>query len=97
MKSVENEIGEANAEQNYKFIKESLDHLVDDTDNLNCIKMWELKKKLCPKKTENPTAKKNQKGELVTDPTKLRELYKVTYMKRLEHRRMKPELIQMYD
>ena len=38
--------------------------------------MWQLKKKLCSKKAEPPTAKKNDKGELVTESSELKKLYK---------------------
>ena len=56
-----------------------------------------MKKKLCSKKSEPPTAKKNEQGELVTDTSKLKELYLCTYKKRLEHRKMKPELQNLYQ
>ena len=84
------------AEHNYKTIKEQVEHLVDDTDNLNCLKMWQLKKKLGVKKKDVPIAKKNEKGELVTNSVQLKKLYESTYKKRLEHRMMKPELVNMY-
>ena len=51
---------------------------------------------MCLKKSEPPVAKKNEKGELVTEPNKLKELYENTYKKRLSHRSMKPELLNMY-
>ena len=47
-------------------------HLEGDTENLNFIKMWQLRKKVGKKKPELPVAKKNDKGELVTEPTKLK-------------------------
>ena len=59
--------------------------------------MWQLKKKFCSKKSDPPTAKMNENGELVTDPSKLKELYKTTYQKRLKHREMKPQLVDMYN
>ena len=52
---------------------------------------------MCSKKPEPPTAKLNEKGELVTESSKLKELYETTYKKRLEHREMKPELMEMYN
>ena len=97
LKDVENEIAEANAEENFNFMKKNIEHLVDDTENVNCIKMWQLKKKLCSNKFEPPTAKKNEQGELVTEPSKLKDLYVSTYKKRLEHRKIKPELQNLYQ
>ena len=49
------------------------------------------------KRREAPVAKKNEDGELVTNAQKLKELYESTYKKRLEHRSMKPELVNMYN
>lgn len=97
LEQVESDIAEIHSEQNFKTIKEHVEHLVDDTDNLNCIKMWQLKKKLGVRKKEAPVAKKNEQGELVTNSLKLKELYENTYKKRLEHRSMKPELLDMYN
>ena len=97
MEEAENEIAEIHAEENYKTIKEQVEHLVDDTDNLNCIKMWQLRKKVGVKKQEIPVANKNEHGELVTNSLKLKQLYEDTYKKRLEHRKIKPELIEMYN
>ena len=57
----------------------------------------QLKKRVCSKKPEPPTAKLNEKGELVTESSKLKELYETKYKKRLEHREMKPEIMEMYD
>ena len=58
--------------------------------------MWELKKKLGKNKTDVPIAKKNKDGKLVTNHAQLKELYKNTYEKRMEHRIIKQELKQMY-
>ena len=66
----EKNIAEIQAETNFKTVKEQVEHLVDDTDNLNCIKMWQLKKKLGVKKKDVPVTKMNDKGELVTNSFK---------------------------
>ena len=94
---VEKEIAQVQAEHNFKAIKEQLEHLVDDTNNLNTIKMWQLKKKLGIEKKEPPTAKRNRNGEIVTNAEKVKELYESTYKERMAHRKIKPELRQMYD
>ena len=65
LKTVETEIAEVHSEENYNIIKENVGHLVDDTDNLNCVKMWQVKKKVCYKKKEHPIAKKNADGLLI--------------------------------
>ena len=58
-------IADTLAESNFKIIKENLEYLVDDTENLNCIRMWKLKKKICKKNPDVPTGKKNLNGEIV--------------------------------
>ena len=97
LKEVEDTIAEINAEENFKIVNENVKHLVDDTENMNSINMWQLRKQICKKKSDPPVAKKNEKGELVTEPSQLKKLYETTYKKRLEHRNMKPELLKMYN
>ena len=54
-------------------------------------KMWKLKKKICPKnKKENISAKRDENGKLVTNPSKLKNLYLKVYQHRLRHRKIKP-------
>ena len=62
LEQIKCKIAEIDAEKNFKLIKEQVEHLVDDTDNLNCLKMWELKKKMGLKRREAPVAKKNEHG-----------------------------------
>ena len=54
-------------------------------------KMWKLRRRLCPKNLEKPSAKLNEKGKLITDKTELKELYKQTYIQRLHHRIILPQ------
>ena len=97
LESVTEKIADCQAEKNYKLIREHVENLIDDTDNLNSLKMWELKKRLGAKKKDVPVAKKDSNGQLVTNSLQLKELYKNTYRKRMEHREMKSELIKMYE
>ena len=78
LKEVDDEISNITAEENFKTVKDNVKHLVDDSDNLNCIKMWELRKKLGVKKNEPPVGKKNSKGDLVTEHSQLKKLYEET-------------------
>ena len=50
LNDVEDEIANVIAEDNFNKVKDNLKHLVDDFDNLNCIKMWQLREKLGVKK-----------------------------------------------
>ena len=60
-------------------------------------KMWKLRKKLCPKNVEKPSAKFNEKGKLVTDKNELKDLYKNTYIKRLSHREILPQYSTIFN
>ena len=96
IKGVDEKIAELKAEENFKRLFENVKHLIDNTENLNSLKMWQLRKKISSKKTDVPTAKKNEKGELITVPSELLRLYESTYKERLRHRLIRPELSEMY-
>ena len=57
--------------------------------------MWRLKNKLCPRNIDPPMAKKDLKGQLVSEPEKLKQLYADTYKHRLRHRDIRPEYKQL--
>ena len=77
------------------MIKEHVENLIDDTDNLNCGKMWQLKKKIGGKKNDVPVAKMDQNGKLVTNTLELKELYRNTYMVLGSHE-YSPKYISLY-
>ena len=97
LNDVDAAIAEIDAEDNYAFIKKNLEHLIDNTENQNAVKIWNLKKKLCPKYSGVPIAKKDEGGRLVSEHSKLKKLYANTYKNRLRRREMKPELKSLYD
>ena len=74
LKDLNYENADIEAEDNYNIVHENVKHLVDDTENLNAIKMWKLRKKICHKKVEPPTAKLSESGEIVSEPTKLKKV-----------------------
>ena len=74
IKDIEDKMADVKAAENFKIVEENLKHLADEKDNLNCIKMWQLKKKIGTQKYEVPAAKKNKKGELITEQSKLKNL-----------------------
>ena len=76
---IEERIADFQAEKNFSIIKDQVEHLIDDSDNLNCLKMWKLKKKLVGKKSVVPVAKIDRNGKLVTNSENLKALYKSTY------------------
>ena len=64
--------------------------LSDESKNLSNLKVWKLKRKVYPKQLEKPSAKLDKNGKLVTEKTKLKQLYVDTYTERLSHRKVHP-------
>ena len=56
--------------------------------SFNQIGMWKVKKKICPRPKDPPTAKKDDLGNLITAPSALKNLYLETYQNRLKHRKI---------
>ena len=83
-------IANYSADRNKTIISKHIEEVSDANNKLNITQMWKLRKKLCSKSQEKPSAKFNDKGVLVREKNQLKELYKNTYMKRLSHREMKP-------
>ena len=65
-----------------------------DKDNtLNLTEMWNMKKKLWPKKRNHlPMAKRNHQGKIVSAPNDLRKLLLKEYKERLRPRPCHPKL-----
>ena len=85
-------ISKISAEKNRTRVRELLD---DDDDSEGGLqgKIWSLKRKLLPKNgLQQPTAKKNAQGTLVTDKEDLEELYVETYKSRLSPNQILEEL-----
>ena len=64
----------------------------NDEGGFSAPKMWSVKRKLFPKSGDPPTVKKDKLGNLITDTTGLKNLYKETYKDRLSHKEISPEL-----
>ena len=58
---------------------------------------WKLRNKLQPRQVDPPMAKLDKGGNLITEPALLRKLYLDTYVDRLRHREMKPELSDVFE
>ena len=92
---IENDIAELSAETFIEKIIENAGNMCDFEGSFNNNSMWKLKKKIMPRPNEKITAKKDFSGKLVTNPEILKTLYKDTYVKRLRHRDIKPELLKL--
>ena len=80
--SVESRIANYSSARNVKILSSHIEDLSEKNGKFNITKMWKLRKKLCPKSLEKPSAKINEKGKLVTQKKELKELYKNTYISR---------------
>ena len=95
MSIIETQLAKDLSSQNAKKVREYVKG-VEVEGNFSQLKLWKLKKKLCPKIGDPPMAKKDSDGNLVTQPSKLKRLYQQTYQHRLRNREMLPELMDIY-
>ena len=84
------------ASKNYDKVKDHIEHLETQEGNFSQLGMWKLKKKLCPESLDPPMAKVDKDGNLVTSHNSLKRLYLDTYVNRLKHRKMKPEMNDIF-
>ena len=90
---VENEISNLEAEENRKIVFKLFKQFSDHPENINIMKMWKVFKNIGLKyKSSVPTAKKDFKGNLVTDPKHIKMLLSKEYQQRLRERPVKPNL-----
>ena len=57
-----------------------------DTGGFDQTGFWKFKQRLCPRQTDPPMAKRDNRGNLVTASKSLKKLYIQTYTARLQHR-----------
>ena len=81
--------------KNYEKIKEQLQSISNKNGTTNCTNVWRLRRKIFPKPAERLTGKKDNKGDLVTNPERLKEIYINAYLERLKHREMTPGLLKL--
>ena len=65
LEEVELKIYQNIAEENAKTVTEQVTSLDTFDGNFNQIGMWKIKKKLCPRPRDPPTAKKDESGNLI--------------------------------
>ena len=90
--NLEKEIQEQCAAENARIIREQVEMLSDTSGNFSSNLMWKVKSKVCKKAGDPPMAKKDSRGNLVTAPTQLKNLYSDEYVHRLRHREIKDSL-----
>ena len=95
---IEKEISEKIFEKIRKIILDQVGEMVDNSSNMSRLKMWKVKQKVCPKTDPNYTiAKMNEKGELITEQSQLKNLYTEVYKSRLRNREIRSDYIYLKD
>ena len=92
LKNVEEELANRCAKDNLAKIAEEIAGIECDNGGTNSGKLWQLRKKLCPKSRDPPTAMLDDHGNLVTSPSVIENLTLETCKKRLQNRPMKDDL-----
>ena len=84
---IDGKISQECSEENFQKFKENFQCLSGPEEKLNTNGMWNLMKRVFPKNSQPlPVAKKNLKGQIISNPDVLKELYLETYVHRLRHR-----------
>ena len=81
LKKVDEELATKCAKENFLKIKEEVKNIKCDEGGYNAGKFWMLKKKLCPRPQDPPTAMLDFEGNLVTSVKGVAELSVKHYSK----------------
>ena len=83
-----------------KLAEEYFRNLKKASQGFNCAeggniknKIWILKKHMCPRSRDPPTAMVNNQGKLVTDKDVITKMAKETYSERLRNRSIREGLV----
>ena len=93
---VEAQLIDETANENARKVHDYVHNVETSEGKFSQLNLWKLKKKLCPRPEEQPMAKRNSEGTLITSPHLLKQLYLQTYTHRLRNREMKKELTETY-
>ena len=96
IEEVEKAIAEETAETNVEKVKEYIKSVETLEGSFCQVGFWKLKQKIWPSSCDPPMAKQDNDGNLITAPGAPKKLYLKTYVNRLKHRPMKPELMDVY-
>ena len=97
LNKVENELADICAMKNKVEIEKHVNGISNEEGEFNVPRMWKIKNKVIKKNSDKPTAKKDSHGNLVTSHGLLKKLYENTYLERLKHREISPELSNLKE
>ena len=94
--TIDRNISEIEALENRNIILENFKSYSDNPETINMQEMWKKNKKLWPKCDNNlPTAKKNHRGKLVSNPGAIKKLLAREYKDRLRKRAVRTDISDM--
>ena len=92
------EISNIEAEINRNRIMDNFKRFSEDPLNVNLHQVWKTMNKLWPKVgTTKPTAKKNYKGRIISEPNEIKKLLSKEYKERLRDRPIRPDLTHLIE
>ena len=77
-------------------VKDIINSLELANGQFNRLGFWKLRNKLCPRRQDPPMAKRDAKGNIITSPEALKQLYIESYVARLKHRDIKAEFVDIF-
>ena len=86
---------ETEANANFKKLREELDKFKTNKGGLNEKQIWKLKKKLCPRSTDPPTAMLDKEGNLLTGNKAIERRAVEVYRQRLAGNQMAENLAEL--
>ena len=96
MVEIEQRISKLSSERNCEIVNNYTKSLGTLDGRFSQLGMWKLKNQLVPKDMDPPMAKQDKYGNLITTPEALKKLYLETYVDRLNHREIKPDMKNHY-
>ena len=89
LEKVEEELANKCAEENYAKIMEEIKGIDCNEGGVHSGKLWSLRRKLCPKSRDPPTAMLDPDGNMLTSSSAIQNLAVNTYKERLKNRKIK--------
>ena len=93
IEDVEKQLAELVSEENFENIKADFAIISNSKGSFSAAGLWKAKQKKFPKHTKPlPVAKVDINGRIISNPEELKRLYLNTYIHRLRHRPIRPDL-----
>ena len=95
LERIEEKISQDCSSEHFKKVKQQIQDITNGNGTTDNAKVWKLRQKIFPKPVEQLTGKKDRNGKLVTNVEELKDIYIDSYMERLTHRKITPELLRL--